>query len=310
MARLRRLSYIPVRGLRSFCSFVVLLFAASACADDASFDLAGRSFPATPDVQFKLPKVLREISGLTLDTEGHLYAHNDEDGIIYRIDYDAGRVIERFALEGFVEADFEGIAIAGDRLFLVTSTGEIHQSAIGGADEMVPFERHPQRLDCEVEGLTWDERRNGLLAACKTLSKADRGDGLRLHFWDLAAESYDPDRTLTVPYEDLEAGLRSTLPSLVDETTLNGKKGRRIQPTGVTFTPAGNLLIVAGRQHLLLELSDNGDFMGAARLDPAKHRQAEGIAMTADGRLILSDEGDGKGSNKSRGRLSVYEPRD
>jgi uncharacterized protein YjiK len=279
-----------------------LILGNSACAEDTpeSFEITGREYFAADRTQFKLPKVLREISGLALSDSGELFAHNDEDGIIYLVDYNQGKVVRRFALEGVAQADFEGIAVAGEELFLVTSRGEIYQTRIGAAEQMVPYQHHDERLDCEVEGLTHDATASALLVACKTLKKKHRADGLRLHVWSLERRAYDPARMVTIPY--------SALTAVADLGEDAGKKGNRIQPTGVTIAPNGNLLIVAGRQHLLLELSPEGSLISFARLDEARHRQTEGIAMTKDHRLILSDEGDGKGSNKSRGRLSVYKP--
>lgn len=293
-ARLRRLGQLLTSG--------ALTLGTSACAEDTSesFSIAGHEYHSADRVQFKLPKVLREISGLALSSSGELFAHNDEDGIIYLIDYERGKIVRRFALNGVAQADFEGIAVAGEEVFLVTSRGEIYQTRIGAAEQMVPFEHHDERLDCEVEGLTFDATAATLLVACKNLKKKHRAEGLRLHVWSLERRAYDPARTITIPY--------SAFTAIADVGPDAGKKGNRIQPTGVTIAPNGNLLIVAGRQHLLLELSPQGNLISFARLDKTRHRQTEGIAMTEDHRLILSDEGDGKGSSKSRGRLSVYKP--
>jgi uncharacterized protein YjiK len=260
-----------------------------------TFRIAGRTYSPDARVQYKLPKVLREISGLALDDAGRLFAHNDEDGILYQIDYENGKVIHRFALDGVARADFEGIAVVGDRLYLTTSRGEIFETRIGGPDEMVPYERHEARLDCEVEGLTFSPRHNALLAACKNLPKGSSETGVELHAWDLDRRAYDDGRILSVPRSALRA-----LPGLAAH--------RKIQPSGITMAPNGHLIIVAGRQHLLLELTAEGVPVGTAALDADRHRQTEGIAVTASGVLILADEGDGRGKNKSRGRLSVYAP--
>jgi uncharacterized protein YjiK len=239
-----------------------------------TFRIAGRTYSPDARVQYKLPKVLREISGLALDNR---------------------KVIPRFALDGVARADFEGIAVVGDRLYLTTSRGEIFETRIGGPDEMVPYERHEARLDCEVEGLTFSPRHNALLAACKNLPKGSSETGVELHAWDLDRRAYDDGRILSVPRSALRA-----LPGLAAH--------RKIQPSGITMAPNGHLIIVAGRQHLLLELTAEGVPVGTAALDADRHRQTEGIAVTASGVLILADEGDGRGKNKSRGRLSVYAP--
>lgn len=280
------------------------LLIATGCAEPGSdrgagtaeaLRIGGRIYPLAERVQFKLPKVLREISGLALNDSDRLFAHNDEQGIVYEIDYRAGKVVRRFALDGIVRSDFEGIAIAHDRLFLTTSRGEILETRVGEPEETVPFERHDARLDCEVEGLSFSPKDRALLVACKNLPTQDADTGLRVHLWDLDKAAYDPGRVLRVP--------RSALQDVITGADQHG-----IQPSGIAIATSGNLIVVAGRQHLLLELTPDGELVRTARLDAARHRQTEGIAVTTTGVLILADEGDSRGSDKSRGRLSVYVP--
>ena len=75
----------------------------SACAEADTPDpmrIGGFEYSEADAVRYKLPKVLREISGLTLGDDDHLYGHDDERGIVYRIDYRAGRVIACVRLGG------------------------------------------------------------------------------------------------------------------------------------------------------------------------------------------------------------------
>jgi hypothetical protein len=275
----------------------------SACAEPHEaaepFRLAGHRYDSVHVRHLKLPKVLREISGLTLE-DGRALAHNDERGVIYRIDYEAGRVVSRFSMDDGVKGDFEGIAVADGRLYLVTSRGEIFETRPGGDDEQVPYVRHAEQLDCEVEGLTFDPRRRMLLVACKNLPGKRRD--IVLHAWDPERRAYDPSPILL-----LEA---SRLKDFLDTLKLSGDPIEKVQPTGITIARNGNLVLVAARQYLLLELTPEGDPVAAVRLDPAVQRQAEGIAIDRQGRLLVGSEGDGKGDRKTRGVLSIYEPVD
>jgi uncharacterized protein YjiK len=119
---------------------------------------------------------------------------------------------------------------------------------------------------------------------------------MRIYRWDLAAASLDGSATLSIPHAELARFLDSETSRI------------KIQPTGITTTESGNLLILAGRQHLLLELTASGQPVASAMLNKSNHRQAEGIALTDNGLLLIADEGGGKGNKKSRGRLSVYHP--
>ena len=73
-----------------------------------------------------LPRVLKEVSGLATTRSGRLYAHHDEHATLYQIDPESGEILTAFSagLMG-VKGDFEGLAIAGDRFFLITSQGEL-----------------------------------------------------------------------------------------------------------------------------------------------------------------------------------------
>ena len=68
----------------------------------------------------------------------------------------------------------------------------------------------------------------------------------------------------------------------------------------------GNLVLVAARQQAMLEATMAGEIVNVFMLPMERyHRQPEGIALFADGTLLLADEGGNK-----RGRLGVYRAAD
>ncbi len=84
--------------------------------------------------------------------------------------------------------------------------------------------------------------------------------------------------------------------------------GRRLDtdgfnPTAITLTPQnGHFLILASRQRAVVELTPDGTLVAARKLRlESRHRQAEGIEITRDARLLIADEG---GSGKAR--MAVY----
>lgn len=103
-----------------------------ACAQNPSTALSEFGVDETARERISLPERLREISGLAMTADGRALAHDDEVGIIYEIDHRQGRVVKEFRLgNDTVRADFEGIAVAGDRIYLVTSDGTIYESPEG-----------------------------------------------------------------------------------------------------------------------------------------------------------------------------------
>lgn len=264
--------------------------------DAVAMVIAGHTYRAENSTQFVLPGVLTEISGLTLDDAGRLYAHDDERGIVYQIDYQAGHVLARFGLGAGLREDFEGIAWLAGRLYMTTSKGQLFAFAVGAPDSMVSYETHTQGLDCEVEGLTRSVDGTALLAACKNRPKGRKA--LHLHRWQPGDEGWYEEPAVRIQ--------RSQFNDLFESLGID--RPEKFQPTAVSATPGGNLLLIAGPQKVLLEFTVDGTPVAVAPLRREKHRQPEGIAITNEGILIIADEGDNKGSNRTPGMLTVYRP--
>ena len=52
----------------------------------------------------------------------------------------------------------------------------------------------------------------------------------------------------------------------------------------------GRLVVLAGREHAMVELDGQGILLAARSLGP-HHRQAEGASILPDGALVIADEG-------------------
>ena len=121
---------------------------------------------SSPDVEFKLDNDLVEISGLTLFDENHLAAIEDEHGKFYLIEIETGEIsaVHRFAGKD----DYEGIEMAGERLFALRSDGQIREIKNYDTDnpDSDKIETH-LHSKCDAEGLAHDAAGNRLLIACK-----------------------------------------------------------------------------------------------------------------------------------------------
>lgn len=232
-----------------------------------------------------LPERLHEISGLALTPDGRLFAMDDEQAVIYEIDYEHGGISKSFALgKPAVPGDFEGMAFDGSRFWLTTSDGILFAAPEGDNGANVRFERHRTGFGkrCEIEGLTW--RASRLLLLCK---RAKRGSDLRVYAWD-------PD----VAAEDEPAGFPLPLAEILKRTGADS-----LHPSGLAVdSRSDTLLLIAARERIIAELSPDGRLLDAMVLPLAGlHPQAEGIEITESGTLIIADEGRG-----GRGRLAAY----
>ena len=282
---------------RTFLLSAILLTTCACGSSEGSaesFSIGGRQYSDAELTQFLLPRQLREISGLAFDPQQRLYAHDDERAIVYQIDHVSGRIIDQFELEGGVRDDFEGIAATGTHIYLVNSKGTLYEAAPGSGGAEVSYTRYKARLPCEVEGLVHDPAGERLIVACKNLHDAPAEIALQLHVWSIEKKSYLEEASISVAQMALES---------------LGIGPGRIQATGVELTPSGNFLILAGRAHLLLEISPAGRPLSSTYLPLAGHPQAEGIALSVSGELLIADEaGSRGGQQKNGGRLSVYQP--
>ena len=242
--------------------------------------------------QWKLPKKLKELSGLALTPDDRLFTVTDEKAIVYELDYQQGEIVKAFSLGNpTVHADFEGIAILNDVFYLVTSKGRIYATAEGNDGDKMQYKSYKTGLGklCEIEGLAQDRQSDTLLLACKKSKVKGKGGKLSVFVWSPSTGEVLREREITIPEDDIADKLDQ----------------KHINPSGIAVDPrTANLYVVASRQRAIIEMKPNGELINAIILPLAdRHRQAEGIEITQDGRLLIADEG-----GKKKARLSVYTP--
>ena len=280
-----------VRATSNFLPTIALVAGSVAAASVPSV-LKHYSLDSELMMQWKLPDKLNEISGLATTPDGRLLAVDDEKAVIYEIDHDEGRIVKKFALgKPTVKGDFEGIAVADDLVYVTTSKGRVYVSAEGADGQRVTFDNFDTGIGtyCEIEGLVQSTDNSKLYFLCKKARTKSGVRGLTLFAWDIAGRQLQPDDSVLLPEREIMQRLR------ID----------RFSPSGVTIDrESGNRIVVASRQRVLVELTPDGKLVDARHLPTARHRQAEGIELVIDGKLVIADEG---GTHKAR--LAIY-PRD
>ncbi|MDX1404932.1 MAG: SdiA-regulated domain-containing protein [Woeseiaceae bacterium] len=271
-------------------SAIGCLVAVLVCAcDEPVADLRLEEQTVTPEFrQWKLPARLREISGLALTTDERLLAVTDEIAIVYELDFLQGRVVKSFALgDPVVRGDFEGIALLNDVVWLLTSDGTLYATAEGTDGSSMTYSRHETGLGdyCEFEGLAADKAAGSLLLSCKNAKR--KKNVLKIFELSVSGSTVQQVRSIDLPEKAIE--------KQIDK--------KRINPSGISIDPrSGEWVLVAARQDALVRLTPAGELSGAIILKKkGRHRQAEGIEITADGRLLIADEG-----GDGRARLAVY----
>jgi uncharacterized protein YjiK len=246
---------------------------------------------ASPDSDEKLggavarwimPDNLKEISGLTLTNDGRLFGHGDEHAHVFEIDYRRGVVVKEFTLAEkgkAVKGDFEGITVTPDgRMFLLESDGKIFEFKEGADSADVAFTVYDTGLkdDCEFEGVAFEKTLNALLLACKKVKNKKLKDSVVVFRWNLSGDAAPAAR------------LSHFTVSMTDAIGSNDWDG--LHPSDITIDPFnGNYVLIASREKAIFEITPAGKVVFSRAL-PGEHDQAEGVAITKDSLLIISDE--------------------
>jgi uncharacterized protein YjiK len=193
----------------------------------------------------ELPARLREISGLAMTPDGRALGHGDEAGIIYEIDIARGEVVKAFRLGNkTVRADFEGIAVAGNNIYLVTSDGTIYESAEGRDKDRVRYTTYDTGVgrECEVEGLAFEPTDRVLLVPCKRARVEALEDSVVIFRWSSAIERHPETGTYFLISARRRAIAEITSAGDVLDIRELPEDPHR-QPEGIAFTPDLSLLI-------------------------------------------------------------------
>jgi len=239
--------------------------------------------PGKPIALWKLPDHLKEISGLALTADGRLLTQGDERGKVFEVDYRRGVIVKEFTLGSpAVHGDFESMTIVGDSVMLLTSDGKLYAFAEGDSGAAVPFTVRDTGLgsECEFESMVFDAGAGVFLLACKKTHNKTLKDSLVI---------YRLPRALGKDGKEAKA-THFSIPMLT-VVGANGWDG--FHPSDITIDPvSGNYVLIASREKALLAITPKGEVVFARPLPPG-HDQAEGIAITKDHILIISDEAKG-----------------
>ncbi|MEO6446191.1 MAG: SdiA-regulated domain-containing protein [Gemmatimonadaceae bacterium] len=231
-----------------------------------------------PLAHWVLPPSLSEISGIAVLADGRLVAHDDERARVAVIDPQRGVVLKEFYVGSKgLQGDFEGITVAGEDIYLMTSTGELYLFREGNDRAEVPFEKFDLKLgkECEFEGVAYDPTGQQLIMPCKHIGVKGFKADVMLYRIALPLSRQLQVTRLTIPIAEFQLT----------------HKWKGLHPTDITRHPTtGNYVLVAAPERALMEITPDGTVVRAIPLSGA-HRQAEGVAISRDGGvLIISDE--------------------
>jgi uncharacterized protein YjiK len=242
---------------------------------------------ALPVAMWIMPPELREISGLALTTRGTVLTHDDNVGRVYEIDPKTGILLKGFSLKGSVRGDFEAITIAGTDVYLLESKGKIFKFKEGRDAEQVPYTVYDTglRKECEFESMAFEADSSRLVLVCKKFLTKKAPHELLMYRLPLPLGDRSAMTTLRIPIEDV----------------IGSNRWKNFHPSDINIDPiTKNYVIIASREKGVVVVTPDGDVVRSEPL-PGDHRQAEGVAITKDSILLVSDE-----SNVKPAAITLY----
>lgn len=231
---------------------------------------------ANPTQKYELPKVLKEISGLSFYKEGQLLCVQDEVGEVFVYDLNQQKITEthRFDQSG----DYEGIEKVEDDLYILRSDGKLLSFRLGDNETREIETSFPGKND--LEGLTYDPATKRLWLAVKESSKkAVKNDDKVIYSFDLKSRRV---------FTELELKEKQ-----FENIGLKGKNWKNFKPSGIAFHPkTGEIYLLSSMGHRLLIINRRGTPLKSIELNPLIFRQPEGISFTPDGVLYIASEGE------------------
>ena len=227
-------------------------------------------------VIIKLPAELAEISGIVYyPKDTSVFAIEDEDGVFYKIYLNKNNEIKKWRFDK--KHDYEDVVLHDSIFYVLISNGDIESLQFKGDSIISNKFLFPDasKKKNEFESLYFDDSLKQLVLLCKKCED-DSKNTVSAWGYSLDSQQYKPS-ILTV---DVEA---------IDKKP--GQQKRKLKPSATAINPVTNeLYILSSINHLLIVTDRAGKFKEVFELDPAIYKQAEGIAFTPAGDMIISNE--------------------
>ena len=238
-----------------------------------------------------LPKELLEVSGISWMDEERFSCIQDELGKVYIFNIRLNKIEQEitFAEKG----DYEGIAIAGDILYVLDANGTIFEieDYANGNPKITVYKTHLKKKQ-DAESLAYDEKNNRLLIAVKAVD-FNSAEYKGIYAFDLQTKSMEESPVYKID-----------LSNKIFNEVNKGKIENSIRPSDIAIHPlTGDIYILEGTKPKLLIMNAKGELISLYDLKGSDFPQAEGIAFSADGKMYISNEG----GNKEPGNILQVE---
>lgn len=250
---------------------------------------------------YTVPVELVEISGISFVSDSVLVAVQDEEGILFFYDLNKEAITQQY--EFWKGKDYEDLAVVGNDLWIVNSSGALY--------ELKNFKNGPSKPNVfktvlkeenNIEGLALDKKNNRLLLAVKDLSMDGDEKEKDIYAFDLKTKTLNTQPVFSIRLSEIETFFKGDEIEEVSKKILkavgNQNLNKVFRTSALAFHPkTGELYVLSSLNNIIAVLDQKGSITKVLELDGKEFIQPEGLAFTQDGRLFVSNEGQGKQAN-------------
>lgn len=226
----------------------------------------------------ELPKEIDEISGMVWYKDHSVFAVDDNHGKLYKIPLQKNPKIESW--EFGKAKDYESLALAGNTFYLLSSKGNVISFPFSFPVKEVEEYKLKLKEKNEFEILYHDPKADQLVLLCKECSEDKKKENTAWAF-DITRKKFTKEPAYVLDKKELEEKL--------------GESMARFKPSAAAINPVtGNLYIISSINKVLVVLNNSNKKVHTIyKLDKKLFKQPEGIAFTASGDLLISNEAAG-----------------
>ena len=229
---------------------------------------------ANPKI-INLPQSLDEISGIAYyPKDTSIFAIIDEDGLLFKVSLNRPDQVKEWRFDK--QRDFEDIVYRDSVFYVMVSNGDIDKITFVNdkiAVAKVDFPNASKKVN-EFESLYFSADNNKLIMLCKQCED-DKKTTLSSYYFSDSAHQF-------VKYQSME-----TEP-LFQKL---GSKKEKIKPSAAAVNPLTKELYVLCSVNKLIFIQDaQGKIKDVIKLNPKIYKQPEGMTITPNGDLIISNE--------------------
>jgi len=224
-----------------------------------------------------LPEALDEISGIAYyPKDTSLFAIIDEDGLLFKIPVKNPAATKEWRFDK--KRDYEDIVLIDSTFYVLVSNGDIETIRFEGNTihtEKSDFSTHSKKEN-EFEAMYFNGDSGNLVIVCKQCEADSKKtfSSYSFSFRD-SVKAYNPFLVMDA----------------VPVAKILGLEKVHVKASAAAINPVTeDLYILSSINHVLITASKKGKIKDIYKLDPAVYKQAEGIAFTPQGDMIISNE--------------------